>query len=160
MSLKSSRNYTIYFLLILILIVGDCTQNREKTIMIWHSMRPLGTKILQQKLDQFSKKYPGWQFRQLFYDPETARTNYIISAMGGSGPALFWGASDNIGPFVELEVIKQLDTLFDGSFLDQFITEPIVANTVFQGHLYQIADRVGNHLCLVYNKKFIKTQKG
>ena len=118
-------------------------------------MRPLGTKILQQKLEQFSRQYPGWEFRQLFYEPETARTNYIISAMGGSGPALFWGASDNIGPFVELEVIKQLDTLFDQSFLDEFITEPVPANTVFQGHLYQIADQVGNHLCLVYNKKIV-----
>jgi len=118
-------------------------------------MRPLGTKILQHKIEQFSKKYPDWQFRQLFYEPETARTNYIISAMGGSGPALFWGASDNIGPFVELEVIKQLDTLIDKSVLEQFITEPFPANTWFQQHLYQIADRVGNHLCLVYNKKLV-----
>ena len=118
-------------------------------------MRPLGTKILQHKIEQFSKKYPDWQIRQLFYEPETARTNYIISAMGGSGPALFWGASDNIGPFVELEVIKQLDTLIDKSVLEQFITEPFPANTWFQQHLYQIADRVGNHLCLVYNKKLV-----
>jgi arabinogalactan oligomer/maltooligosaccharide transport system permease protein len=124
--------------------------------MIWHSMRPLGAKILQQKLDQFSKKYPDWEFSQLFYEPETARTNYIISAMGGSGPALFWGASDNIGPFIELNVIKPLEQLFDEAFLDSFITKPIPANTWFQGHLYQIADQVGNHLCLVYNKKLVE----
>lgn len=125
--------------------------------MIWHSMRPLGTKILQQKLVEFSKRYPGWRFSQIFYEPETARTNYIISAMGGSGPALLWGASDNIGPLVELGVIMPLEDWFDAAFLDSFITEPIVANTWFRGHLYQIADQVGNHLCLVYNKALIAT---
>lgn len=156
MSLIPLRKYIFCYLLLFILILSGCAQNREKTIMVWHSMRPLGTKILQQKLEQFSQKHPGWEFRHLFYEPETARTNYIISAMGGSGPSLFWGASDNIGPFVELGVIKQLDSLFDRSFLDQFITEPFAANTEFQGHLYQIADRVGNHLCLVYNKKLVK----
>jgi arabinogalactan oligomer/maltooligosaccharide transport system permease protein len=156
MSLMPLKKYSIYYLLILIIILSACGQNRQKTIMIWHSMRPLGTKILQQKLDQFSKKYPGWKFSQLFYEPETARTNYIISAMGGSGPALFWGASDNIGPFVELNVIKPLEKLFDETFLDSFIIKPIPANTWFLNHLYQIADQVGNHLCLVYNKKRVK----
>ena len=156
MNLMPFKKYSFYYLLILILVFSACSQNRQKTIMIWHSMRPLGTKILQQKLEQFSKKHPDWKFTQLFYEPETARTNYIISAMGGSGPALFWGASDNIGPFVELEVIKSLEEFFDKTFLDSFITEPISANTWFQNHLYQVADQVGNHLCLVYNKKLVK----
>lgn len=156
MSIINLKKYSLYYLLIPIIIFSACGQNRPKTIMIWHSMRPLGTKILQQKLDQFSKRHPGWKFSQLFYEPETARTNYIISAMGGSGPALFWGASDNIGPFVELEVIKPLEEFFEETFLDSFITEPIPANTWFQNHLYQIADQVGNHLCLVYNKKMVK----
>lgn len=155
MSAIALKKYNFYYLLILIIIFSACAQNRQKTIMLWHSMRPLGTKILQQKLEQFSKKYPNWRFSQLFYEPETARTNYIISAMGGSGPALFWGASDNIGPFVELDVIKPLEELFDEAFLDSFISEPFPANTCFQNHLYQIADQVGNHLCLVYNKKLV-----
>jgi len=147
--------------IILIIIVNltaavNCMQDRGNLIMIWHSMRPIGTRILQQKLDDFSKQYPGWKFSQLFYEPETARTNYIISAMGGSGPALFWGASDNIGPFVELEVIKPLEELFTPDFLDSFIIEPVPSNTWFKDHLFQIGDRVGNHLCLVYNKAIIQ----
>jgi len=150
------NNRIKYLALFFLFTLLTCSGKREKTIMIWHSMRPLGTKILQEKLDQFSQRHPGWKFSQLFYEPETARTNYIISAMGGSGPALFWGASDNIGPFVELEVIKPLESLYDAAFLDSFITEPLPANTWFQDHLYQIADQVGNHLCLVYNKDLVQ----
>lgn len=118
-------------------------------------MRPLASNILRVRLQEFSKRYPGWKFRELFYAPETARANFIISALGGSGPELFWGASDNIGPFVELKVIQPIEPHVTKIFLDSFITEPIPANTWFQGHLYQIADRVGNHLCLVYNKKLV-----
>jgi maltose-binding protein MalE len=155
MSLRFFNKFTSFILFIILALILTCAQNRQRTIMLWHSMRPLGTKILQQKLEQFSKKHTGWKFSQLFYEPETARTNYIISAMGGSGPALFWGASDNIGPFVELDVIKPLEEFFDEAFLVSFITEPIPANSWFQNHLYQIADQVGNHLCLVYNKKLV-----
>ena len=144
------------FTIFIFFITINCSQDRAKMIMVWHSMRPLGTKILQQKLDEFAQKYPDWKFSQLFYEPETARTNFIISAMGGSGPELFWGASDNIGPLVELNVIKPLESFVNQTFLDSFITKPIPANTWFQDHLYQIADRVGNHLCLVYNKAIIK----
>ena len=153
---KLLRNHLLLSFLGLCLFLMTCAQERSKVIMIWHSMRPVATKILQQQLESFAQNYPDWKFSQLFYEPETARTNFIISAMGGSGPDLFWGASDNIGPLVELQVILSLENLFDPAFLDSFITEPIPANTWFQGHLYQIADQVGNHLCLVYNKALVK----
>ncbi len=140
---------------IFVFVVLTCSRKNEKRIVVWHSMRPAATEILKEQLKIFSKMHPDWEFRELFYDPETARTNFIISAIGGSGPDLFWGASDNIGPFVELEVIKPIEPYVSQAFLDSFITDPISANTWFQEHLYQVADRVGNHLCLVYNKKYI-----
>lgn len=140
---------------IFIFINLACGRKDENRIVVWHSMRPAATEILKEQLNNFSKLYPDWEFRELFYDPETARTNFIISSIGGSGPALFWGASDNIGPFVELEVIKPIEPYVSNAFLDSFITEPIPANTWVRKHLYQVADRVGNHLCLVYNKKFV-----
>lgn len=142
-------------LILSVCIIFSCVRRNEKTIIVWHSMRPLATAILQEQLKEFKKKYPGWEFRELYYQNETARTNFIISALGGSGPELFWGASDNIGPFVELEVIQPIEPFVSQSYLDSFITDPIPANTWFQNHLYQIADQVGNHLCLVYNKKLV-----
>ncbi|GAB4328145.1 MAG: maltose/maltodextrin ABC transporter substrate-binding protein MalE [Calditrichia bacterium] len=137
------------------LLLGCSTANRKK-ITIWTSLRPVEREYLQLKLDEFSQKYPQFQFQQLFYSPEELRTNFIISALAGKGPALVHCASDNIGPMSELKVIKPLEGLYSEAFLDSFMTEPFLANTWFNGHLYQIADRVGNHLCLVYNKKLVK----
>lgn len=141
---------------LLILILGaNCLSRREKRIMIWTSFRPTNREILGEQLRKFNQRYPEWTFDQLFYAPEECRTNFIISALGGSGPALFQGASDNMGPLVELEVIQPIEPYVSQAYLDSFLSEPIPANTWFRGHLYQVADRVGNHLCLVYNKTLV-----
>ncbi|MBN1154688.1 extracellular solute-binding protein [candidate division KSB1 bacterium] len=151
------RSILVTCFILLLITLHNCGNRNKQIITIWHSMRPLETSILQEQLKKFAVSYPDWEFRELFYANETARTNFIISALGGSGPDLFWGANDNIGPFVELEIIRPLETLVPDSFLNQFIEEPIEANTWHKDHLYQIADRVGNHLCLVYNKSLIQT---
>ncbi len=142
---------------LLLWLLPACDEGRDHRILIWTNLRPVEREFLQKKLDAFAQRYPEYEFRQLFYETEELRTNFIISALAGKGPALIHGPSDNIGPMAELEVIKPLEEFFDQAFLDSFVTEPFEANTWFQGHLYQIADRVGNHLCLVYNKDIIDT---
>jgi len=142
-------------LLLLTPAIFRCAGRNPRRILVWHSMRPVEADLLRRHLAEFGRRHPGWEFGELYYQNETARTNFIISALGGSGPELFWGASDNIGPFMEMKVIQPLEPLLEKAFLDSFITEPIAANTWMNGNLYQVADRVGNHLCLVYNKKMI-----
>ncbi len=147
----------ILILLGLALTNWGCSDSSNSKIVIWTSLRPVERNLLQQKLNKFGEKHPGYQFIQLFYAPEELRTNFIISSLAGKGPALIHCASDFIGPLSELEVIKPLEDQFNRTFLDSFITKPFPANTVFDGHLFQIADRVGNHLCLVYNKELVPT---
>jgi maltose-binding protein MalE len=150
----------------IILFVGAClfcSPRSEQRIMVWHSFRPEGREILQQQLRQFKSqllvadaaRFSEWEFEERFYAPEEARTNFIVAALAGKGPALFRGASDNIGPLVELQVIQPLESYLDSTFLDSFVAEPIPAAVWHQDHLYQLADEIGNHLCLVYNKKFV-----
>ena len=138
-----------------LLLVAGCSKRVEKRILVWHSMRPVEAELLRAELARFGSRHPDWEFGELYYQNETARTNYIISALGGSGPELFWGANDNVGPLVEMGVIQPLDPLLEPAFLDSFMFDPVRANTWLDGRLWQIADRVGNHLCLVYNKKLI-----
>ncbi len=137
------------------LILTGCEEKKER-IVVWSSLRPVERDLLDQLLDEFSTRYPQFAFNQLFYAPEEARTNFIISALAGKGPAVLHGASDNVGPLVELGVIQPMEPFFEKEYLSGFLNQPIEANTWFRGHLYQIADRVGNHLCLVYNKDILK----
>ena len=142
--------------LLSILLILNCGTSGKNKVVIWTSLRPVERDYLQLKLNEFGKEYPNYEFTQLFYSPEEVRINFIISALAGKGPDLIHCASDFIGPLSELQVIHPLENLFEETFLDSFIQEPVAANTFFQNHLYQIADRVGNHLCLVYNKALVK----
>jgi maltose-binding protein MalE len=148
--------YSFISILLTTLFILSCGSSDKNKVIIWTSLRPVERDYLQQKLNEFGKEYPEYEFTQLFYSPEEVRTNFIISALAGKGPDLIHCASDFIGPLAELQVIHPLEDLFEAAFLDSFIQEPVAANTHFQNHLYQIADRVGNHLCLVYNKDLVK----
>jgi len=149
------KKKTVLTLFTLVFFFFSCSGKNPNSIIVWHSLRPVEREALRSALEDFGESYPGWQFGELYYNPEEARTNFIISCLGGSGPALLRGANDNIGPLVELGVIKPLDEFFVQAELDSFLTEPLAANTWLEGKLYQIADRIGNHLCLVYNKALI-----
>ncbi|MCB0268909.1 MAG: extracellular solute-binding protein [Calditrichaeota bacterium] len=142
--------------MLLPLLLWQCAKDTSNRIVIWTTMRPVERDLLQKKLDEFAATHPQYEFRQLYYQTEELRPNYMISALAGKGPDLIHVASDNVGPLSELKVVKPLEDYFDQAYLDQFLTDPFSANTTLNGHLYQIADRVGNHLTLVYNKKFVK----
>ena len=145
----------IFLTIISLIIFSGCNSSGDHDITLWTSLRPVERDLLQVYLDRFQEKYPEYLFRQVFYPPEELRTNFIISALAGKGPVAIHCASDFIGPLSELEVIKPLEEIFNAQYLSYFIQEPFPANTRFAGHLYQIADRVGNHLCLIYNKDLI-----
>jgi len=155
------RKYNIYIFFVIsiffLLSSLKCTGKNPKSITIWHSFRPTDRDVFEKALREFAFCYSEWEFKELYYEPEVARTNFIISALGGSGPELFWEANDNICPFVELGVVQPLENFFHNSFLDSFLVEPLNANTWMNNHLYQIADREGNHLCLGYNKNLISS---
>jgi maltose-binding protein MalE len=51
-----------------------------------------------------------------------------------------------------MNIILPLEGLFDRGWLDQYDPRGL---TWYRGHLYQVADKLGNHLTLVYNKKLV-----
>jgi maltose-binding protein MalE len=59
-----------------------------------------------------------------------------------------------VGPFEVMNIISPMENLFDKEYLDGFIPAGL---TYYKGHLYQVADKLGNHLTLVYNKDIIST---
>ena len=108
----------LFTIILLSLFLLGC-RGDVKRIMIWHSRRPVERGPLREALEQFrQERYPEWSFNERFYEPEECRTNFIISGLGGSGPALFWGASDNIGPFVDMEVIQPIEPYVDEVFIN------------------------------------------
>ncbi len=144
-----------FFLLFLVTLTfwGCSKREAPEEIVIWHTMRPEETRQLQSQIDEFQKQNPGIKIIQLFKETEEMRSGFIVAAIGGQGPDLVYGPADQIGPFEEINIIKPLNTVFPKEFIDQFNQKALIYS---KGRLLQIADKLGNHLTLVYNKKLVK----
>jgi len=103
-------------------------------------------------LDEYMKQQPIQRASHIYYETEELRSNFIVAALGGSGPDLVYGPADMVGPFYDMSIIQPLEDFFSTDELARFDPMGLVR---FKGHLYMIADRIGNHLTLVYNKKFL-----
>lgn len=136
------------------LILTGCgvQKDAENEIVIWHQMRVDEREILASQLKEFQKLHPNIKVKQLYKETEELRSSYIVAAIGGQGPDLIYGPSDQVGPFETMGIIKPLDQVFDSTYLNNFDKQGLVYS---HGKLWMIADKIGNHLALVYNKDMI-----
>ena len=139
----------------LLTLIGGCGQKDDGKIRItiWHQDRPDVRDVLQKQLDRFMAiHHDTIRVDQLFKETEELRSGFIIAAIAGQGPEIVYGPSDQVGPFQIMDIILPLDSLFDKQYLEQFDPKAL---TYYNGRLYKIADKLGNHLTLVYNKKLV-----
>ncbi len=121
-------------------------------VVIWHQMRVDERVILEDQLKQFMAENPGITAEAIYKETEELRSGFIIAAIAGQGPDLVYGPSDQVGPFEVMGIIEPLESYFEPEYLQKFIPKGL---TYYKGHLYQIADKLGNHLTLVYNKALV-----
>lgn len=122
-------------------------------VVIWHQMRVDERVILEAQLKRYMEVHPDVRVEAVYKETETLRSDFIIGAIAGQGPDLVYGPSDQVGPFQVMDIIAPLEQYVDTTWLSSINPKGL---TWYKGHLYQIADKLGNHLTLVYNKKFIQ----
>jgi len=138
-----------------VLLAAGCAPRKDlRHIVIWHQMRVDERLILADQLKQFMALHPGVVVEEIYKETEELRSGFIVAAIAKQGPDLVYGPSDMVGPFEVMHIIAPLEDLFPRDYLDSFIPQAL---TYYKGHLYQIADKIGNHLTLVYNKKMVTT---
>jgi arabinogalactan oligomer/maltooligosaccharide transport system permease protein len=149
--LSSLAKYALLTLLVIFSFAG-CQKKDENEIVIWHNMRPEEKNILDRQLREYMKLHPDVHVIQLYKETEEMRSGYIVAAIGGQGPDLIYGPSDQVGPFEEMNIVLPLDTIFSKDYLSKFNEKALIYSG---GRLWQIADKLGNHLTLVYNKDLV-----
>lgn len=121
-------------------------------LQLWHQMIYGHRVVLSEALRNFEKQNPEIVIQETYRETEELRSSYQAAAMGGSGPELIYGPSDQIGPFASMQIIRPWDEVLDADFFTQF--DPL-ATPKYQDKHYMIGGSVGNHLMLLYNKKLI-----
>ncbi len=127
-------------------------EDRRIRITIWHQDRIDVRVILQRQLARFMEIHPEVRVEELFKETEELRSGFVIAALAGQGPEIVYGPSDQVGTFELMDIILPLESLLDSAWLAQYDPRGC---TWYRGHLYQVADKLGNHLTLVYNRKLV-----
>ena len=146
--------------LVVVMFIGagffvGCGGKKEQTgtkITIWHQMQTEGRQVLRQVCDEYQKKHPGVQIELLYKETEELRSGFQTAALAGAGPDIVYGPADQVGPFSKMKLILPLENLFPANTLKKFDQRAL---TYYEDHLWQIGDRIGNHLALVYNKELV-----
>lgn len=140
---------------ILAVVLATSFAHAEKMrIQIWHQMIYGHRQVLAEAIQNFEKENPGITIQATYRETEELRSSYQAAAMGGSGPELVYGPSDQIGPFATMGIIRPLDELYSKEHLALY--DPL-ALPPFQDKHFMLGALAGNHLMLIYNKKLITT---
>ncbi len=140
-----------------LIILASCSSKKnDDEIIIWNQMRAEGRSVLRSRLGLFMKENPDIKVRQTYYETEELRSNFIFAALGKGGPDLIFGPSDVVGIFSDIDIILPLENVFSDSFFNLYVEDAKVRREERGvNHIYMLADRIGNHLALCYNKEFV-----
>ncbi|MBK6911545.1 MAG: extracellular solute-binding protein [bacterium] len=136
----------------LLLLVGCSRDDRITRIQIWHQMQPEDRAVLTRVIADYDARLDSVEIEVIYKETEELRSNYQSAALAGLGPDLLYGPSDQVGPMATMQFVRPLDDLFAADEWNRFDERAVVK---FKGKTYQLADRIGNHLALVYNKKLM-----
>ena len=146
--------YSLKYLLFVV-IIFSCIWGSPKTVInIWHQMLYENRKVLREVCDDYENNNLDIKINLTYRETEELRSSYQAAAMGGSGPELIYGPSDQVGPFSVMGIIQPLDDLLPHAYFNQFVKNAIVQS---DGQIWMVGDVVGNHLMLIYNKNLISS---
>ena len=144
---------------LLLLFAGCAQRDTRTTITIWHQSRPAESQLLKDEIKAFESSHPDIRVRALYKETEELRSGFQAAVLAGGGPELIYGPSDVLGTLQTMRVIQDMGPwLADserGDFVDGALTYLPSAEDAAKRDLVQVGDKFGNHLALVYNKRFV-----
>ena len=93
-------------------LISGCESSDAITLNIWHQMLYENRKVLREVCNKYEESHPEIKIELTYRETEELRSNFQASAIGGSGPDLIYGPSDQVGPFAVMGIIQPLDELF------------------------------------------------
>lgn len=143
----------------LCLATGCSKPDTRRVITVWHPMRQGERDVLYDEFARFEKLNPGYRVRGLYKEVEELRSSYQAAALAGEGPELVYGPSDVLDTFHTMGLLQDMAPWYTDEQRADFVKgaltylPALVDPTKYE--LVQVGDRFGNHLALVYNRRFI-----
>lgn len=135
-----------------VLLPGCGEPDDRVRISIWHQKNDIEREFFNRAVKEYNAAHPDRVLEVLYKETEELRNLFIVASAGGQGPDLVYGPADNLSIFALTNTIQPIDNALDDAYLSQFGTDGVLS---WEGERLMIADQVGNHLTLVYNREFI-----
>ncbi len=143
------------------LLLPGCTQpDTRRVITIWHQSRPAEGDFLQDEIKRFEAAHPDIHVRALYKETEELRSGFQAAALARGGPELVYGPSDVLDTYHTMGILRDMAAWIPmdvrAAFEPGALTSLPSRTDPSKQELVQVGDRFGNHLALVYNRRFIK----
>lgn len=147
-------------LLLLVLVAAGCgaaddgppPPGEPVEIRIDHQKDGAERAFFERVVEEYNASQDSVEVRILYRETEELRNLFVIASVGGKGPDLIFGPSDNVSTLALTESILPLDAVLPADYLAEFNDTGVLR---WEGEPWMIADQVGNHLAFVYNKDLL-----
>ena len=146
---RATRN-AAWLVLIFTLFATSCAPPDERVrIRIWHQKNDAERTFFEDAVAAYNASHPDRVVEVLYKETEELRNLFIVASVGGQGPELVYGPSDNLSVFALTGAIAPITTVLDSAYLAQFDASGVIS---WNDEAWMVGDQVGNHLTLVYNR--------
>ena len=122
-------------------------------VTVWHQKDGGERDFFNRQVAEFNRTHAGRvRVEALYRETEELRNLFVIGSVGGQGPDLVYGPSDNLSILAMTGSVKPITEVLEPDFLAQFDTTGVLS---WNGNAWMVADQVGNHLAFVYNKALL-----
>lgn len=122
------------------------------TVTLWEMMDPPERALLAEHVAAFEAANPNVKVSTTHLGVEDVRNQFLTAALGGGGPDVVYGPSDQIGPLSVAGTLRPAEEVFGADFLEPFHE---LTHEELNGHYWAVPEQFGNHLLLVYNKALV-----
>jgi arabinogalactan oligomer/maltooligosaccharide transport system substrate-binding protein len=155
------NKFYFIFLLIALGFTQSCVKKVEDnpySIVLWEMEDAQIAPFIDEIINNFKKYYKEkygieLKFTRAHYQVEDLRQQFQAASLANVPPDLLISPSDTAGVYAIGGFIKNVDELFDMSIYNR----PVVEAITLEKKIWGVPISNGNHLMLMYNKKFVKS---
>lgn len=129
-------------------------------VTIWHQKDGGERDFFNRQVAAFNAAHgDSVRIEALYRETEELRNLFVIASVGGQGPDLIFGPSDNVSILAMTGSVRPVTDVLGADVLADFDSTGVLrwGKPGEAPQAWMVADQVGNHLALAYNRKLLPT---
>lgn len=134
--------------------------NGPVVVTVWHQKDGGERDFFNRQVAAFNAAHAGrLRVEALYRETEELRNLFVIASVGGQGPDLIFGPSDNVSILAMTGSVRPITDVLGEDYLARFDTAGVLrwGPPGEAPKAWMVADQVGNHLAFAYNRKLLST---